>query len=197
MSDEIPPESVQPGQSLNEPAAPSEAERLAGEVADLKDRLLRALAETENLRRRNEREVKDAGVYAISKFARDMLAVVDNLRSALATAPPEARAEGSLAATVLHGIELTERSLVQALERHGVKEIVAQGAKFDPNLHQAMVEIPHPTAMPGTVAEVMQQGFVIGERVLRPALVGVARAMPKPVVNDAGPVAGSGIDKVV
>ena len=107
------------------------------------------------------------------------------------------QAEGSLAATVLHGIELTERSLVQALERHGVKEIVALGAKFDPNLHQAMVEIPHPTALPGTVAEVMQQGFVIGERVLRPALVGVARAMPKPVVSDAGPVAGSGIDKVV
>lgn len=194
MSDQInPADGAASSQGMPEP---SEAERLAAEVADLKDRLLRSLAETENVRRRAEREVKDAGAYAISKFARDMLSVVDNMRSALSTAPAEARAEGSAAYAVLQGVELTERSLIQALERHGVKEIQALGAKFDPNLHQAMVEIPHPSAAPGTVADVMQQGFTIGERVLRPALVAVAKAPPKPQPSET-PQAGGGVDKVV
>lgn len=196
MSDDTKAPGDKPEPAPEATLPPDDNERLASEIADLKDRLLRALAETENLRRRSEREVKDAAAYAISKFARDMLAVVDNLRSALATAPAEARTEGSAAYSILQGIELTERGLMQTLERHGVKEIAAAGTKFDPNLHQAMVEIPHPTAMPGTVAEVMQQGFVIGERVLRPALVGVAKAMPKPPA-DAAPPAGGGVDKVV
>ena len=196
MTDDNTPVSPNSEQAEAVANPPNENERLTVEVAELKDRLLRALADSENQRRRAERDVKDAGTYAISKFARDMLAVLDNLRSALATAPHEARAEGSLAATVLHGIELTERSLVQGLERHGVKEINSLGTKFDPNLHQAMVEIPHPTATPGTVAEVMQQGFVIGERVLRPALVGVAKALPKAPASGDASVKG-GVDRVV
>lgn len=194
MIDDAKPPSAMLGSDEELAMEPSETERLSSEIAELKDRLLRALAETENLRRRSERDVKDAGTYAISKFARDMLSVVDNLRSALATAPAEARLETSVAFTILQGIELTERGLLQALERHGVKEIAAQGTKFDPNLHQAMVEIPHPTATPGTVAEVMQQGYVIGERVLRPALVGVAKAAPKPAPVE---MPGGSVDKVI
>lgn len=197
MSDEIRIDKDAPANGGQTPNEGQPLDKLNSEIAELKDRLLRSLAETENLRRRSEREVKDAGAYAISKFARDVLAVLDNLRSALSTAPAEARAAGTAGAAILEGVELTERTLVQTLERHGVKEIVALGAKFDPNLHQAMVEIPHPTATPGTVAEVMQKGFVIGERVLRPALVGVAKAPPKPQAAQPAAQPGDNLDKTV
>lgn len=159
--------------------AEAETEKLKGEVTELKDKLLRTLADMENLRRRTEREVKDAGTYAVTKFARDMLGVADNLRRAIETAPPEARGEGSAAKPILEGVELTERALLQALERHGVKPIEAVGAKFDPNLHQAVFEVPNPDVPNGTVVQVMQSGYVIADRVLRAAMVGVAKGGPK------------------
>lgn len=161
-------------------ALEAEVETLRAELADTKDRLLRTLADMENLRRRTEREVKDANTYAVTKFARDMLGVADNLRRAIETTPAEARVEGSATLPLIEGVELTERTLIQTMERFGVKTIEALGARFDPNLHQAMFEIPDATVTNGTVMQVLQQGFVIADRVLRPALVGVSKGGPKP-----------------
>ncbi|GJD64181.1 nucleotide exchange factor GrpE [Methylobacterium frigidaeris] len=153
---------------------------LEAEKLDLKDKLLRTLADMENLRRRTEREVADARTYAVTNFARDMLNAADNVRRALESVPADARAsaEGPLKALV-DGIELTERDLLKTLERHGVKRVDPQGQRFDPNLHQAMFEVPNPDVTSGTVVQVVQSGYVIGERVLRPALVGVAKGGPK------------------
>jgi molecular chaperone GrpE len=161
----------------------AEVDRIAvleAERNDLKDKLLRTLADMENLRRRAEREVADARVYAVTKFARDMLNVADNVRRALESLPEEARqgAEGPFRA-LIDGIDLTERDLLNTLERHGVKRLDPQGQKFDPNLHQAMFEVPNPDVPNGTVVQVVQSGYVIGDRVLRPALVGVAKGGSK------------------
>ena len=136
--------------------------------AELKDKLLRTLAEVENIRRRTEREVADARSYAISKFAGDMLGVADNMGRALAALPAEAR--DSADATVkalLDGAELTEREMLRALEKHGVKRLDPKGEKFDPNFHQAIFEVPDPAVPAGTVAQVVQVGYSIGDRVLR------------------------------
>jgi molecular chaperone GrpE len=157
---------------------PETTEALVQEVAELKDRLLRTLAEMENLRRRTEREVLDARSYGITTFARDILVVADNMRRALETTPPET-ADPAFR-SLLEGVELTERELLKTLEKHGVKKFVPQGEKFDPNLHQAMFEVPDPSSPAGTVVQVMQAGYAIGERVLRPALVGVAKGGPRP-----------------
>jgi molecular chaperone GrpE len=155
-------------------------EALAAENAQMKDKVLRTLAEMENLRRRTEKEVADARTYATTNFARDMLSAADNMRRALETLGEEARAaaEGVFKG-LIEGIELTERDLLKTLERHGIRKIEPKGEKFDPNLHQAMFEVPDPSVPNGTVREVMQAGFVIGDRVLRPALVGVAKGGPK------------------
>lgn len=153
---------------------------LEAERADLKDKLLRTLADMENLRRRTQREVADARAYAVTAFARDMLTVADNIHRALDSVPEEAKAnmDGALRA-LIEGIELTERDLQKTLERHGVKKLSPEGEKFDPNLHQAMFEIPNPDLPSGSVVQVMQEGYVIGERVLRPAMVGVSKGGPK------------------
>jgi molecular chaperone GrpE len=167
-------------------------EALNAENTGLKDKVLRTLADMENLRRRTEKEMADARTYAVTRFAGDMLSVADNVRRALETVSAEARdtADASLKG-LLEGIELTERDLLKTLERHGIRKIEPRGEKFDPNLHQAMFEVPDPSVPNGTVREVVQAGFVIGERVLRPALVGVAKGGPK-----AGPQpAGEGVDK--
>jgi molecular chaperone GrpE len=171
-----------------ETAAP-ETDRLASleaEKTDLKDKLLRSLADMENLRRRTERDVSDARTYAVTNFARDMLNVADNIRRALESVPPEAREgmEGVLKALV-DGVELTERDLLKTLERHGVKRLEPLGQRFDPNLHQAMFEMPNPDVPNGSVAAVVQAGYVIGDRVLRPALVGVAKGGPKAAPADS------------
>jgi molecular chaperone GrpE len=150
------------------------------ETAELKDKLLRTLAEMENLRKRTEREVLDARVYGITGFARDVLAVADNMHRALETiglnlreaADPKVRA-------LIEGVELTERELMKILERNGVKKFSPLGEKFDPNLHQAMYEVPTPDQPPGQVAQVIQAGYMIGERVLRPALVAVSKSPPE------------------
>ncbi len=153
---------------------------LAQEATDLKDRLLRALAEMENLRRRTEREVADARTYAIAGFARDLLAVADNMRRALDAVDPGARANADTGTKALiDGVEITERELVKVLEKHGVKKLDPQGARFDPHRHQAMFEMPDESVPAGTVVQVVQPGYTLGERVLRPALVAVAKGGPK------------------
>lgn len=158
---------------------------LEAEKSDMKDKLLRSLADMENLRRRTERDVSDARTYAVTNFARDMLNVADNIRRALESVPPEAREgmEGVLKALV-DGMDLTERDLLKTLERHGVKRLDPLGQRFDPNLHQAMFEMPNPDVPNGSVAAVVQAGYVIGDRVLRPALVGVAKGGPKAAPTD-------------
>lgn len=153
---------------------------LAKEAAEFKDRLLRTLAEMENLRRRTEREVADARAYGISGFGRDMLGVADNLSRALTAIAAENRENlPAPAVAFIEGVELTERELLKAFERNGVKKFDPQGQKFDPNVHQAMFEVPDPSVPAGTVVQVVQAGYTIGERVLRPALVGVAKGGPK------------------
>src|SRR3954466_2611614 len=166
--------------------APDPAAQLAKEAADLKDRLLRTLAEMENLRRRTEREVADARTYGVTNFARDILAVADNMERALKALDDEIRdkAEAGVKA-LLDGVELTERELIKVMEKHGVRKIEPQGQKFDPNLHQAMLEIPDPSVPAGTVVQIMQPGYTIGERVLRPALVGVSKGGPKASAAEA------------
>lgn len=150
------------------------------QLAEAKDRTLRTLAEMENLRKRTAREVSDARTYGISGFARDVLEIADNLQRALDAVPADARAapDPGLKA-LIEGVELTERSLHNALEKHGVKKFDPAGEKFDPNVHQAMYEVPDPSVPVGTVAQVIQAGYMIGERVLRPALVGVAKGGAK------------------
>jgi molecular chaperone GrpE len=159
------------------------------QAADFKDKLLRALAEMENLRRRTEREVADARTYGITSFARDMLGVADNMRRTLDAAGTELRASGDPhVITLLDGVELTERELLKTLEKSGIKRIEPLGEKFDPNKHQAMYEVPDSSVAPGTVAQVVQAGYLIGDRVLRPALVAVAKAAPKSgAENDNAP----------
>jgi molecular chaperone GrpE len=160
-------------------------EALTKEVADAKDRMLRTLAEMENLRKRTAREVSDARTYGISGFARDVLDIADNLQRALDAVSAEARAAADPGLKALiEGVELTERSLHNALEKHGVKKFDPAGEKFDPNVHQAMYEVPDPSVPVGTVAQVIQAGYMIGERVLRPALVGVAKGGAKVAASE-------------
>jgi molecular chaperone GrpE len=154
--------------------------KLAGENEDLKDRALRLAADMENLRRRTARDVHDARSYAIANFARDMLSVSDDLKRALDAIPAEAKAAGDAGFNALiEGVEMTERSMLSALERHGVRKLQPEGEKFDPNFHQAMFEVPNPGVPSGTVTQVVQTGYVIGDRVLRPAMVGVSKGGPK------------------
>jgi molecular chaperone GrpE len=165
---------------------PAAAEALAREAAEAKDRMLRTLAEMENLRKRTQREVADARTYGIASFARDVLDIADNLQRALDAVPAEAReaADGGLKA-LIEGVELTERSLHKALEKNGVQKFSPQGEKFDPNVQQAMYEVPDPSVPAGTVVQVIQAGYMIGERVLRPALVAVAKGGAKPAPASA------------
>jgi len=159
-------------------------EALKAEVESLKDQRLRALAEAENIRRRSERERAEASLFAVTKFARDMLGIADNFARALGAVPAEVRgaADPQLKA-VLDGIEATDRQLIATLERYGVKPIDTVDGKFDPNLHQAIAEVPGGGRAPGSIVDVVQTGFMIGERLLRPAMVTVAR-------KDSAPVTG-------
>jgi len=152
-------------------------EVLKAENEKQRDQLLRLAAEMENLRRRTARDVKDAKAYAVTAFARDMLGVSDNLRRALDAIPEDKRTEEIKG--FIEGVEMTERSMLSGLERHGVKKIEAEGERFDPNIHQAMFEVPNPEIPSNTVVQVVQAGYMIGERVLRPAMVGVSKGGPK------------------
>jgi molecular chaperone GrpE len=167
---------------------PGSVETLIREVAETRDKMLRTLAEMENLRQRTRREVADAKVYGITGFARDVLEIADNLQRALDAVPAEARAAADPGLTALiEGVELTERSLLNALEKNGVTKFDPSGEKFDPNFQQAMYEVPDPSVPSGTVVQVVQAGYMLGERVLRPALVGVSKGGAK-----AAPAAANG-----
>lgn len=154
---------------------------LKAEVAEFKERYIRLAAEMENLRRRTEREVKDARVFAISNFARDVLAVSDDLGRAMQVVRDSQNTEDPMAAVagLVEGIAATERAMITTMERHGVTRVDPMGEKFDPNYHQAMFEVPDATKPNNTIMNVVQAGFKIGERMLRPALVGVSKGGPK------------------
>lgn len=170
-----------------ETAPPPSAE----ELAEVKDRLLRSLAETENVRRQKERDVEEARRYAVTGFARGLLEISDNLARALQSVPAEAREQDGFLKNLVLGVEMTERSLLALFERHQIKKIMPErGERFDHNRHQAMFEMPTAELPPGTVAEVMQAGYVIADRLLRPAMVGVAKAPP-------GATPQSSVDKTV
>jgi molecular chaperone GrpE len=172
--------------AVSEPAADPLA-AAQQEAASLRDKLLRTLAEMENLRRRTEREVADARVYGISSFARDVLGVADNMRRALDAVGPEARSAADAAIQgLIEGVELTERELLKSLEKNGIRKIEPLGEKFDPNIHQAIYEVPDASVPAGSVVQVVQPGYLIGERVLRPAMVGVSKGGPKtaPAANN-------------
>ena len=183
-----------------EAAANDEPEQLRELTAQLRaeaeahrDRALRALAEVENVRKRLERERDEARMYSVARFARDILTVADNLSRALAALTPDLRntANDALKA-VLEGVEATQRELQSALGRHGVRPIEAEGKRFDPHLHQAIAEVPAQNAEPGTVMHVVQEGYTIGDRLLRPAMVTVAKAAAMAPANDLAPPDGSG-----
>lgn len=160
-------------------------EALKAEVESLKDQRLRALAEAENIRRRAEREKADASQYAVTKFARDMLGIADNFARALAACPPALRdAADPQVKAVLDGVEATDRQLISTLERYGVKQVDTSDGKFDPNLHQAIAEVPGNGKPAGTIVDVVQTGFTINDRLLRPAMVTVARKEANPTNVD-------------
>jgi molecular chaperone GrpE len=161
----------------------ADLDALLVENAEMRDRLLRTLADMENLRRRTEREKADTARYAITNFARDVLTVGDNLKRTIDHVPAAAAAEDPALKSFLEGVELTERELLNVLERHGVTRIEPLGQRFDPNCHQAMYEVQNADVPEGTVVDVMQSGYAIGDRCLRPALVAVAKGgakQPKP-----------------
>lgn len=162
-------------------------EELATENEALKDRLLRALSDTENMRRRAQREKEDAHKYAITAFARDLLEVSDNLTRALTSVSPEDKAAGGpQLATLIEGVELTEKGLLSAFEKHKIQLVAPKGERFDPNFHQAVAEIPGTDQPHGTVVDVMQTGYTIGDRLLRPAMVTVAKGDPAQKEEAAG-----------
>jgi molecular chaperone GrpE len=177
------PETVAPAAETAPPAAePAAADRVAeleAELAKLKNDVLYAKAETENTRRRLEQQAEDRGKYAVSNFAKDVLAVADNLRRALDAVPATAREGDDNLNTLTVGVEMTERDLLATMERYGIKLIAAQGERFDPNLHQAMMEMEDASQPEGTVVLVMQAGYTLHDRLLRPALVGVSKGGPK------------------
>jgi molecular chaperone GrpE len=163
-----------PGRKLG-----ADLDALLVENAEMRDRLLRTLADMENLRRRTEREKADTARYAITNFARDVLTVGDNLKRTMDHVPADAAAQDPALKTFLEGVELTERELLNVLERHGVTRIEPLGQRFDPNFQQAMFEVQNPDVAEGTVVDVMQAGYAIGERCLRPALVAIAKGGAK------------------
>ncbi len=156
---------------------------LQEEVAALKDQLLRARAETENVRRRADRDKQDASAYAVTGFARDMLNVSDNLRRALDSMPDDVADEMK---AFVEGVEMTERELLNTMERYGIKKVEPEvGDKFDHKFHQAMFEVPTTDYAPGSVMQVVATGYVIKDRLLRPAMVGVAKGEAKAVDTEA------------
>lgn len=158
---------------------PGPMEQLEIEIADLKDRYIRLAADMENLRKRSERERIDNKKYAVSEFARDILPLSDNFQRAIEAVPPEAAEQDETLASFLEGVKMNERELQKVLERHGVTQLNPKGEKFDPNMHQAVQQVDNPELPNNTVCDVYQVGYVIADRVLRPAVVAVAKGGPK------------------
>lgn len=152
-----------------------ELEETKAQAQTYRDQALRALAEQENLRKRTERDKEQTARFAIEKFARDLLDSADNLNRAIAAVPAESRQGDTALAQLVEGVGATERALINTFEKHGLVRIDPVGEKFDPNYHQAMFEVPNSGQMPGTVVQVMAPGFVLNGRLLRPAMVGVAK----------------------
>jgi len=178
---------AEPAEAESQAANPDASVELAGDLegllaenANMRDRLLRTMADMENLRRRTEREKSDTSRYAISNFARDVLTIGDNLKRAIDHVPAEAADQDPALKSFLDGVELTERELLNVLEKHGVTKLEPLGQRFDPNQQQAMYEVPTTDVPEGTVMEVMQAGYMIGDRCLRPALVAVSKGGAKP-----------------
>jgi len=208
MADETPKPDAPGGQPASETAADAmasgdaaqealrlsaEVDTLQGQIADLTDRLLRAHAEMDNIRKRAEREREDTAKYAISKFARDVVGVADNFERAVQAVPAGAADQDPALKGLVEGVTMTERELLNVFERHGIRRICPKGEAFNPHLHQAMMEMENPEVAPGTVLEVYQSGYVIEDRVLRPAMVVVAKGGPKPgrpAASEAAPPAG-------
>jgi molecular chaperone GrpE len=153
---------------------------LEGRIAELTDRLLRAHAEMDNLRKRTERDKEDTAKYAISKFAREVLSIGDNLQRAMAAVPPGAADADPALKALIDGVSMTDREFLNILERNGVKRLVPEGQPFNPHQHQAMTEIENRDVAPGTVVQVYQPGYILEDRVLRPAMVVVAKGGAKP-----------------
>jgi molecular chaperone GrpE len=192
MPDELPAEDPFPESGAISEEGAALAEALARE-AELKDRLLRAMADLENLRRRAEKEKAESIQYGLTRFAGDLLAVADTLERALSSMSGEARASaGEAVRTVLDGVDLTGKELLRVFEKHGIKRIDPKGAKFDPHLHTAIAQVPAPTVPDGQVVDVAQVGYSIGERLLRPAMVVVGTGGPKS--NEPPPEAGQAVD---
>lgn len=176
-SDDMPEESVAADVSAVS-AEENAVAALQAEVAELKDRLLRAAAEMENMRKRNERQLEDAHKYAVTGFARDVLGVADNLQRALAAIPAERRDEHELVQSLLGGVEAVEKDLQGMLEKHNIERLEPLGEPFDPNRHEAVFEVPGSDYPAGMVAQVLQPGYMLNDRLLRPAMVGVAKGEP-------------------
>jgi len=177
-------EETSPG-DVPEEVPEEEEEDLEATVADLNDKLLRALAETENIRRRAVRDKEDASKYAISNFARDMLALSDNLHRAMDSVDPETRQKDAAVEQIMVGLEMTAREVNNAFERYGIKVIEAMGEKFDHNLHEALFEMDDASKPPGTVVQVVETGYVLKDRLLRPAKVGVSKGGAKETAANA------------
>lgn len=175
------PEDAAQGPAADGPDPFAVLEALKAENEALKDRVLRTMAEMENMRRRTDKEVADAKSYGVANFAREMLAVADNLHRAIGSVGAGAREGNEAVKTLAEGVELTERDLESRLARFHVKALEPEGKKFDPNMHEALFEVPDDTVAAGTVLQVVERGYAIGERVLRPAKVGVSRGGPKTV----------------
>lgn len=169
----------QPAAEAPEAGADERVAKLEAEVTSLKDQLLRAMAETENTRRRAQRDREDASKYAVSSFAKDLVSVADNLRRALEAVPPEGREKDEMLKSLAVGVEATERQLLGAFERAAIKKVDPTGEPFDPNFHQVMFEIENTGKPAGTVVQVLQPGYTIHGRLLREAMVGVAKAQPE------------------
>ncbi len=169
-------------------------EHLQSENDTMKDKMMRTMAEMENLRRRTQKDVADAKTYAVASFARDLLGVGDNMRRALDSAPENS--EDAALTTLVEGVQMTEREMLNTFEKHGIQKIEPEGHKFDPNFHQAMFEVENATIPNGTVVQVVAAGYVIGTRVLRPAMVGISKGGPKTVAaqNEAPTQPGDNID---
>lgn len=196
---DAPPEGEPPIPSMTADAGGMDpAQRIAEletQVAEANDRTLRALAEAENVRRRAERDKQDATKYAIANFAREILTVGDNLRRALDSVDADARKSSEVVDTLMTGVEMTERALLSVLERSGIKRIDPLGQRFDSNAHEALFEIPDPSQPQGTVAQVIEAGYMLNDRLLRPAKVGVTKGGPKPepaAADDAAQAGGDG-----
>tara|TARA_Y100000996_G_C22391653_1_gene589391 strand:- start:45 stop:680 length:636 start_codon:yes stop_codon:yes gene_type:complete len=175
----------------------NEEEDLESKISDLKDQLLRSLAENQNLRKRSKKEIEDANKYAITNFARDILTVSDNLKRALESSTKGEKNQTNELSSLVEGVELTEKELISIISRYGIKKIETDGEKFDAKYHQAMFEVETDELSPGSIVEVIQTGYTIGERLLRPAMVGVAKKVTDSNNNDDETLTGNKINTEV